>query len=369
MDKNDNFQLDIPSESTAFHFYNTYLSWCRSKAIKKQSISCRLKKGGYPARPFYQWYETDKINNHRNTLIFVDAVKEGCHQFNDMQLLEPSNHYVFFTGADWNTDTAPLDCEHTVLHYSFFLYSLAESLFDSTQTFFHLPKTYSWEYPKPCLFTMMNSIKRMHRDDMKRWMLHQIKMKYIYRYGGVDYGIESDHLDYLTLDKNKDHNQDIVTNQFRELFKDENDPHWALWKQINGPIYDQGYFALITETDFYLNDVFFLTEKTVKALYLGIPFVIVGTSGFLKRLHNLGFRTYGELWDESYDDIENYDRRMYKLVHTITNLQHFDWQANKEKLKEIGDHNRLQFFQIDSIADKEFAKIHSQLGELLDRYG
>ena len=48
--------------------------------------------------------------------------------------------------------------------------------------------------------------------------------------------------------------------------------------------YNQSYFNIVVETDINYTDNFFLTEKTVKALLTGMPFVIVGTPDFIKNL-------------------------------------------------------------------------------------
>jgi len=63
-----------------------------------------------------------------------------------------------------------------------------------------------------------------------------------------------------------------------------------------------------TEDDFQLKEErhsegFYVTEKTGKALYSGLPWVIYGAEGFLKNLKYLGFESFGDIIDESYDDV------------------------------------------------------------------
>ena len=69
-------------------------------------------------------------------------------------------------------------------------------------------------------------------------------------------------------------------------------------------LYNQCRFNLTVETDLDWTNEFFLTEKTVKNLIIGMPFVSVSTPHFLKNLRSLGFETYSSVWDESYDDID-----------------------------------------------------------------
>lgn len=60
-----------------------------------------------------------------------------------------------------------------------------------------------------------------------------------------------------------------------------------------------------------------LTEKTFKPICLRMPFMIVGTQGSLAYLRSYGFKTFGDLWDESYDDELNDDQRMEKIAFTL----------------------------------------------------
>lgn len=48
-------------------------------------------------------------------------------------------------------------------------------------------------------------------------------------------------------------------------------------------------------------DIFFITEKTVKPIAAGMPFVIISCVKFLYHLRKLGFKTFHPYIDESYD--------------------------------------------------------------------
>jgi hypothetical protein len=89
-----------------------------------------------------------------------------------------------------------------------------------------------------------------------------------------------------------------------------------------------------------------LTEKTFKPIALGMPFVIVGTQGSLKYLRSYGFRTFGDLWDESYDDEPDDHLRIEKIAHTLKQLE--DLQEHRqdifESAHEIIEHNWNHFY-------------------------
>ena len=63
-----------------------------------------------------------------------------------------------------------------------------------------------------------------------------------------------------------------------------------------------------------------LTEKTFKPIALGMPFIIVGTAGSLEYLRSYGFKTFGHLWDESYDTIEDPHKRIRSIAGVLQGL-------------------------------------------------
>lgn len=70
------------------------------------------------------------------------------------------------------------------------------------------------------------------------------------------------------------------------------------------PLYQQAEFELINETHHQnIGDLIFLTEKTFRALFAGIPFLLFGNPGSLNLLHQLGYKTFPKVFDEYYDEI------------------------------------------------------------------
>jgi len=87
----------------------------------------------------------------------------------------------------------------------------------------------------------------------------------------------------------------------------------------------KSYFSLVTESEihpFFKNNPCKVTEKTYKAISFH-PFIIIGGRGILKYIRSLGFKTFPEMFDESYDDIEdNYERIdfIYKEVKKLCDM-------------------------------------------------
>jgi hypothetical protein len=89
-----------------------------------------------------------------------------------------------------------------------------------------------------------------------------------------------------------------------------------------------------------------LTEKTFKPIAMGMPFIIVGTQGSLKYLRSYGFRTFGDLWDESYDDEPDDSKRIEKIAQVLKMLDGLEEHRQDifESAHEIIEHNWNHFY-------------------------
>lgn len=105
--------------------------------------------------------------------------------------------------------------------------------------------------------------------------------------------------------------------------------------------YQQSLISLVTETNFYDNEIS-ITEKSFKPAKEKHPFIIAGVSGVLKGMHELGFKTFSDFWDESYDNIIEHEQRMRKIMEITEYIG--TWSPEqildfRHKVKPILDHN------------------------------
>ena len=102
-----------------------------------------------------------------------------------------------------------------------------------------------------------------------------------------------------------------------------------------------------------------LTEKSFKPICLRMPFITVGTCGSLRHLRNYGFQTFGDLWDESYDDEPDDVQRIEKIAKVLKDLDNLT-QLQKQRLfdqaRNIVEHNYQHFYSgaFESVLWKEF---------------
>ena len=86
--------------------------------------------------------------------------------------------------------------------------------------------------------------------------------------------------------------------RYRQLKNELWRNHW-----IDGHVvpaqYINTYFTVVSETN--IDSAPFLTEKIYKPILAGHPFIVASTSGYYDQLHKLGFETFSEYIDESFD--------------------------------------------------------------------
>ncbi len=112
--------------------------------------------------------------------------------------------------------------------------------------------------------------------------------------------------------------------------------------------YKKTYFEVVTETlgadDG--DDSFFVTDKTLKPITMGHPFLLLSTKHMLKNLRELGFQTFGEYLDESYDECDTAEERVEIISK---NLEKLDLEASKklyDSTKEIRQHNQIHLMHL-----------------------
>ena len=121
---------------------------------------------------------------------------------------------------------------------------------------------------------------------------------------------------------------------------------------------NQCYFAICTETGF---ESARLTGAPVKTILLN-PFLLVAGAGSLGILHSFGFKTFPNIFDESYDEIEDPIIRHKHLVNEVERICFLSEDEKHQLYLEsipIIKHNQEQFKRID--IKKFFMDIFYQL--------
>jgi hypothetical protein len=105
--------------------------------------------------------------------------------------------------------------------------------------------------------------------------------------------------------------------------------------------YQNSLLSVVTETNFE-NDELTLTEKAFKPAKEKHPFIIIGVKGSLKAMRDMGFKTFSEFWDESYDEEDEPRYRLWKIMQLCIEIGTWDNEKIldfKRKVKPIVEHN------------------------------
>jgi hypothetical protein len=90
-----------------------------------------------------------------------------------------------------------------------------------------------------------------------------------------------------------------------------------------------------------------LTEKALRPIACGKPFLLMSTAGSLAYLRQYGFETFSGLIDESYDQITDPRQRLQAVVAEMSRISSLPAVAKTElflKLHNIADRNQQHFF-------------------------
>ena len=112
-------------------------------------------------------------------------------------------------------------------------------------------------------------------------------------------------------------------------------------------LHELSFMSLVTETNFGHNSFdHFMTEKVVKAIAYGHPFIVVGPPGILDDLRDVGYKTFSPIIDETYDRICSPQLRFEAIIRSVDDIVH-KLQGNSietmRALLDIAQHNQENF--------------------------
>jgi hypothetical protein len=106
-------------------------------------------------------------------------------------------------------------------------------------------------------------------------------------------------------------------------------------------------FYVVPETSFWnfnnnTYDGVHASEKIFKPILYKMPFIVVGPAGVLAALQKKGYKTFGHLFDESYDAIKNDQERfaaVLQLIKDLSNRSQEDIDNISKMADDITEHN------------------------------
>ena len=110
----------------------------------------------------------------------------------------------------------------------------------------------------------------------------------------------------------------------------------------------QTAISVVLETVF--DNRIHLTEKSLRPLACGHPFMLAAGPGSLALLRKYGFQTFSPYIDETYDTIQNNDLRLEHIIEEMKRIQQLPDYKKSQLIKQcnsIAELNKKHFFSTD----------------------
>jgi hypothetical protein len=207
----------------------------------------------------------------------------------------------------------------------------------------------NWSAVRPYKFLFLNGRARAHR----RHLLHRLEPVLDQ---AIWSNLDSTHGEAIRLLDPKyefdfyKNNTTLVDDGFVKYKLFNND--WGEIYLTSAPYIDT-YFSLVTETVFNY-PYSFRTEKLWKPVAIGHPFVVASTCGYYRDLHNLGFKTFSNLINESFDLIDNNQDRLERIAQVVEDLCCQDLASFAEECYNVCKYNQQQLAELSPQIRAEF---------------
>lgn len=189
---------------------------------------------------------------------------------------------------------------------------------------------------KPKFFDVLLGCQRYHRDYVNHYIdtnLADKTIKTYFKRWNVDLRT-TDHIFEPTgiefLDQNNYFNTVHIVKYFGYKMN--------LSAIVPIDIYNKTHYSLVTETN-YSNNFNFYTEKIVKPILAKRLFVVIAGRHYLKNLRRLGFQTFNNVIDESYDEIDDNETRWNHALQQVARLCDSSIENIKKQISTITEHN------------------------------
>lgn len=110
--------------------------------------------------------------------------------------------------------------------------------------------------------------------------------------------------------------------------------------------YQNTRIEVVLETVFD-SEKWHLTEKILRPIACGQPFMLASSPGSLEYLRSYGFKTFGSCWDESYDNETDCVKRLGAITALMSEFAKLDSKQKAlilAQCKPIVEHNQRWFF-------------------------
>tara|TARA_S200000501_G_scaffold61387_1_gene51980 strand:- start:1480 stop:2727 length:1248 start_codon:yes stop_codon:yes gene_type:complete len=135
------------------------------------------------------------------------------------------------------------------------------------------------------------------------------------------------------------------------------------YDHINLDFLSKAVLNITSETVFYYPYVEF-SEKIVQPIIAKRPFVLIGPAHSLKYMRSKGFKTFGKIIDESYDELDDPNERMESIMNVVKKFNQNSVDQNKELLLAIKD----ELIHNEVLMVKQIKNLQKNIGKGIIQY-
>ena len=285
-------------------------------------------------------YDVFEIENN-DDLVFCDTniiVTETLKQLKKIaHKLDQNKKYIIFSESYWDTEKTKIDLDYQLIYMPWDLVDCQNRLANRSNLYFHLIdldflSRYNPSYDFLCLIGR----SKPWRNDFVKKLQSTINLENsLTSYYGTCLGNK----ELLNLDifyERSNSKEEFENKFYQTIVIPETNLKYNLSYFTKNELFYSTKFSLVVETEAELEE-YHVTEKTMKCIMLGHPFVVMGTPGYLKFLHSMGIITFNDIFDESYDSILDLETRMDAVIKLVNYLK--TMKFNIEQLRDIQNKN------------------------------
>lgn len=128
-----------------------------------------------------------------------------------------------------------------------------------------------------------------------------------------------------------------------ERFQGEFNVRCDLYARCNFELVCEGTAGMDADPEWSPARMYWLTEKTWKPILMEKPWLVFHQPGFLRYMRRLGFRTFHDHCDESYDEIVGPESRIQRLCDSVGAVLESGSHQFAQNTKQICRHNRQRY--------------------------
>lgn len=114
-------------------------------------------------------------------------------------------------------------------------------------------------------------------------------------------------------------------------------------------IYNKFFVEIVCET-YCQGTTFYPTEKIWRPIAMKTPFIVQGPKNYYNNLHKMGFKTFGNWWDEGFtnDPYEYQPHEIFKVIDYISSLSREELEGLHIDMQSTLDYNYNLLLQLTS---------------------